>query len=120
MSFPRTPTRAPPRQARRAAPLKAIDYTIGSARGLLAAHEGAASCTTIQAKNIFIAHDGRVEILGFSLAQPETAPASTGTRLYSTERAIVSTPATLRPSRLSVRPPHHQACSRFGIVLPRC
>ena len=63
---------------------RTIEYALGIAQGLAAAHEKAIVHRDLKPENVFITRDGRIKILDFGLAKLARAEAAAGTSLMMT------------------------------------
>jgi Tol biopolymer transport system component len=86
-----------------AAPRRAIEWGLATARGLAAAHAKSIVHRDIKPENLLITKDGRLKILDFGLAKQLPAAPSTEsqtTALLSSPGAVMGTPAYMSPEQV--------------------
>src|SRR5205809_1372030 len=103
---------------------RAIDYALGIAHGLAAAHEKGIVHRDLKPDNIFITKDGRVKILDFGIAkltQPDGSLSQTEipTRRVDTDPGVVmGTVGYMSPEQVKGRPVDHRSdIFSFGAIL---
>jgi len=103
---------------------RAIDYALGIAHGLAAAHEKGIVHRDLKPENVFITKDGRVKILDFGLAKLTQADGNLGqteipTRRVETDPGIVmGTVGYMSPEQVRGKPVDHRSdIFSFGAIL---
>src|SRR5438093_48197 len=103
---------------------RAIDYALGVAHGLAAAHEKGIVHRDLKPDNIFITKDGRVKILDFGIAkltQPDGSQSQTDipTRRVDTDPGVVmGTVGYMSPEQVKGRAVDHRSdIFSFGAIL---
>jgi serine/threonine protein kinase/Tol biopolymer transport system component len=102
---------------------RAIEYSLGIAHGLAAAHEKGIVHRDLKPENIFIRRDGRVKVLDFGLAklmQPEESKPveATLTAAATTPGMIIGTVGYMSPEQVRAQATDHRSdIFSFGAVL---
>ena len=101
---------------------RAIDYALGIAHGLAAAHEKGIVHRDLKPENIFITRDGRVKVLDFGLAklvQPEERNTPEATLTAATMPGVImGTVGYMSPEQVRAQATDHRSdIFSFGAVL---
>src|SRR5713101_1864474 len=106
------------------APRKAIDYALGIAKGLAAAHQKKIVHRDLKPANLFLTKDGRVKILDFGLAKLTPSRESEGktsllTQPMDTDPGVVmGTAAYMSPEQVRGQAVDHRSdIFSFGVIL---